>query len=71
MLWNLDDISTMAACSQREQQNQQNPTLKKPTANAKMANVGINAHVTDAGPDCNIGCLCSGDPLKCNRFTIE
>ena len=45
-LWNLDDISTMAAYSQREQQNQQNPTLKKRTANAKMANVGINAHVT-------------------------
>ena len=36
----------MAAYSQREQQNQQNPTLKKPTANAKIAIVGINAHVT-------------------------
>ena len=46
MLWNLDDISTMAACLQRGQQNQQNPTLKKPTANAKMAIVGINVHVT-------------------------
>ena len=47
------------------------PYIEKTYCKSKNGKCGDKCPCHCAGPDCNIGCLCSGDPLKCNCFTIE
>ena len=47
------------------------PYIAKTYCKCKNGKCGDKCPCHRAGPDCNIGCLCSGDPLKCSRFTTE
>lgn len=47
------------------------PHIIKTFCKCKNGKCGGNCQCKRAGPDCNIGCLCSGNPLKCKRFTVE
>ena len=56
----------------RKKNNKTSKTLHwKTYCKCKNGKCGDKCPCHCAGPECNIGCLCSGDPLKCNRFTIE
>ena len=51
--------------------NPSKPYTEKPGCKCKNGKCGDKCPCHCAGPECNIGCLCSGDPLKYNRFMIE
>ena len=56
----------------RKKNNKTSKTLNwKTYCKCKNGKCGDKCPCHCAGPECNIGCLCSGDPLKYNRFTIE
>ena len=47
------------------------PYIAKIYCKCKNGKCGNKCPCHHAGLECNIGCICSGDPLKCSRFTGE
>ena len=47
------------------------PKIVKTYCKCKNAKCGGNCPCKRAGPECNVACLCSGNPLKCKRFADD
>ena len=47
------------------------PKIVKTYFKCKNAKCGGNCPCKRAGPECNVACLCSGNPPKCKRFADD